>query len=403
MKILHISDYGTGGAGIAAYRLHVALRQQGIDSQMLLRREAPQDPFISTIGGIQVRARGWLGAKITKLLGIKDGSLNLFPTRLHKRINASDADIVHLHWINNEMISIKEIAKIDKPIIWTLHDCWAFMGTEHHSDADYWKLPTETTNHKSQNHHLKSTLATLINRWIFKQKQKQWKDLNIHFIAPSQWMAEQLQQSKLFSTAPVTVIPNLLDPQRFRPKDQTTSRKKLHLPLNKKLLLFGAYNPLDPNKGSDLLEQALRNLPPEIRSTTELIIFGAEGTRRIAELKTHWIGTISNEETMVEVYNAADLICVPSRRESFGQTASESLACGTPVVAFRTTGLIDIVDHKQNGYLAQPFSPKDFTKGILWILQQNRESNISVNAQEKAKRCFAPLPVTQQYLQLLKK
>ena len=106
---------------------------------------------------------------------------------------------------------------------------------------------------------------------------------------------------------------------------------------------------------------------------------------------------------MVEVYNAADLICVPSRRESFGQTASESLACGTPVVAFRTTGLIDIVDHKQNGYLAQPFSPKDFTKGILWILQQNRESNISVNAQEKAKRCFAPLPVTQQYLQLLKK
>ncbi|MBC8206009.1 MAG: glycosyltransferase [Kiritimatiellales bacterium] len=464
MKVLHVTNYDNlGGAGIAAHRLHMALRKVGVDSRMLVRRKGTNDPTVEEVGSftpvdscslvvgkgrdkkpqqpiirqlnncrarLPVRARGWLGAKLTKALGMEGCSLNIFPTGLHKVLNASDADVIHLHWINNEMISIKEIAKINKPIVWTLHDMWPLCGAEHFpgwataagrrtedgsqrtkagdqrsgvgegEKASENKTPATSTQHPATG----VALHDAVNRWIYRKKMQSWQRLHVHFVAPSNWMAEQVRQSVLFANAPVAVIPNCLDLEIFQPLEQSECRKKLGLPLDKKLILFGAFDPLDPNKGLDLLEAALKKLPEETRESTGVVVFGCRGESRIGGLETFWLGKVSNDWNMAEVYNAGDLTCVPSRRESFGYTAAESLACGVPVVAFRTSGLIDIVDHQESGWLADPFDTEDLVNGISWVLEgaglsrRSADAGLSKHNRTKAQHCFANEIVVRDYL-----
>jgi len=240
-------------------------------------------------------------------------------------------------------------------------------------------------------------ISRVVNNYIFRLKKRSWKQLRVSFVAPSTWMAEWARRSKLFADAPVEVILNGLDLEVFQPLEQLKCRQRFGLPQDKKLILFGAHNPMDPNKGLDLLEKALLAMPKDGRDGVELVVFGANGSQDVAGLRTHWMGVISSEEEMVELYNAGDVICVPSRRESFGQIASEAMACGVPVVAFRTSGLIDIVDHKENGYLAEPFDPESFAQGLQWIFRHSTEGGaqesgveaLSINARLKAEAEFS--------------
>lgn len=447
MKVLHITNVGVGGAGIAAYRLHTALRKAGINSQMLVRRTFRDELDVEEIQPqFMVRLRGWLGARLAKLIGKKDCSFNIFPTGLHKILNSSDADIIHFHWINNEMISIGEIAKIRKPLVWTLHDCWPLLGAEHHSSADYWRR-SEDRGQRSEDRsqmsdddfndfnsqrdegcrftdenpgHIKhektkkapstsnqqpaksGTLYYVVNQWVFRRKQKAWRNLKVHFIAPSRWMAEQVRRSQLFADAPVEVIPNGVDLDIFKPMDRAECRRKFKLPQEKKLILFGAHDPLDPNKGLDLMEKALLQFPEENKKGVGVVVFGCKKDWKISGLETYWMGPIAGEQEMAGLYNVADVTCVPSRRESFGQTVSESLACGVPVAAFRTSGLVDVVQHKQTGWLATPFDAKDFSKGICWALGKSKGSDtgsqMSEVCREKAKTQFSLSVVAESHL-----
>ncbi len=446
MKILHVTNYDNlGGAGIAAYRLHTALRKEGIDSRMLVRRKGtndstveevgsftpvdscslvvdkdeekkPQQPIIQQLNNcrarLMIRARGWLGAKLTNALGMEGDSLNVFPTGLHRVLNASDADVIHLHWINNEMISVKEIAKITKPIVWTLHDCWPFLGAEHHSDADYWQaedggrpeesgspLRFEKSEVRSQalttSNEQPATRVALhdaVNNWIFRKKLRSWKRLQISFIAPSNWMAEQVQQSKLFSDAPVTVIPNYLDMEVFQSLEQLECRRKLNLPLDKRLILFGANNPMDTNKGLDLLEDALQKLPEDVRRGLGVVVFGlrpigayapegCDGERSIGGLEAFWLGGVSNDWKMAEIYNAVDCTCVPSRIETLPNVIAESMACGTPCVGFQVGGIPDLIEHQKNGYLAQSYNTESFATGIQWVLTKVLADTVRLKAE----------------------
>jgi glycosyltransferase involved in cell wall biosynthesis len=335
-------------------------------------------------------------------------SLNIFPTGLHKVLNASDADVIHLHWVNNEMISIKEIAKIKKPLVWTLHDCWTLCGAEHYPATEYWRYPEdrdrrtevgvqrrETSRQQSAIRGQKAkvrgqitkgqTLTTsnrppatgvalhdAVNKWIYRKKMQSWQRLTVHFVAPSNWMAEQVKKSELFADAPVTVIPNCLDLEIFQPLEQSKCRKKLGLPLDKKLILFGAFDPADLRKGGDLLEETLRQLPEEMRGCSGVVVFGCKGGREIGGLETFWMGSVGSERKMAEVYSAADVFVCPSRADNLPNTIAESLACGVPCVGFRTGGLPDMIEHEKTGWLAEPFCTEDFCRGLLWILDKKQ-------------------------------
>lgn len=362
IRVLHVTNFDSlGGAGIAAYRLHRGLRGLGVDSRIWVRRKGTDDPQVTEVGAgsawkrLRVRGAGWMGVRLARGLGAAGGSLNVLPTGLHKLLNASDADVIHLHWIHNEMISIREIAKIEKPMVWTLHDMWPLCGTEHHPESSYWR---ETSGVSGQD------MPTGINRRIFHMKQTAWKGLSWELIAPSRWMAEQARQSELFPGVPMHVIPNGLDLDVFRPREGRECRGRLNLPMDRKLVLFGAQDPADPNKGLDLLARALQSASPEFRASADVVVFGAPSGVDLPGLRTHWMGRISDEGVMAALYAAADVLVCPSRRENFPGVVAEAVACGLPCVAFRVGGIPDLIEDGRTGWLAEPYDTDGLARGL---------------------------------------
>ena len=337
--------------------------------------------------------------------GINQGqaflSQNVLPSGLHKRINTSDADIVHLHWINGEMISIKEVAKIEKPIVCTLHDMWAFNGAEHYDNLDNSERYVEgyKRNNRPSNY-----AGVDIDRWTWNRKMKYWQDVQFNFVTPSNWLADCLSRSKLFEGQEAEVIPNGLETSIFKPTKKNITREILNLPEGKKIILYGALSAEnDPIKGYQKLMGA-KNYHKQ--SDLYFVVFGNDykRTENSKGVITQLMGRINDNVTLSLIYSAADVMVVPSIMEAFGQTASEAMACGTPVVAFNNTGSKDIVDHKENGYLAEPYSSNDLARGIEWVLaDENRNKWLSKQARKKAEEQFDIEKVAKRYMKFYKK
>ncbi|MEX9950245.1 glycosyltransferase [Providencia alcalifaciens] len=412
MKILHISHSDLiGGAAKAAYRLHTAQVTSGLDSRMLVRKKTTDDWRVigpkTIIEKLCSQFRFPLGEQIGKMqssCNINFHSGNWLPSQWAKKINSSDINIVNLHWVAGETISIEDIGRINKPIVWTLHDMWPFCGTEHvthYEDNARWKMGYTSKNRDP----LDKGIDLDKLAWI--RKKKAWKKLPMHIIAPSQWMAECAKNSDLFKEFSISVVPNVLNTNIYKPIDQNLCREILGLPKDKIIILFGAIGGgKDQNKGHDLLISALKELIKSVTYDDVLcIVFGQsepEFTTNIP-FRTKWLGHIHDDTTLSLFYNSANMMIVPSRIDNLPQTATEAQACGVPVISFSTTGLVDIVDHKKTGYLAQPFDIKDLAHGIEWIIK-NKECHIELkhSAREKSLQLWSPNVVIPKYTKIYK-
>ncbi|MBH8573004.1 glycosyltransferase family 4 protein [Nostocaceae cyanobacterium CENA369] len=396
MKILHLSTHDIGGgAARAAYRLHTGLRDIGLQSQMLVHEKYSNDrtviaPEIRLFQGI-AKAKLTLEALPLKFYRQKQNTpffIQWLPDRVIPKVAQINPDIINLHWISAGFMQIETFTKLKRPLVWTLHDMWGFTGGCHVTgECDRYKVSCGACPQ------LNSSNEWDLSRWVWQRKLKAWKNLNLTLVSPSHWLAQCARSSTLFQNLRIEVIPHGLDSQKYRPINQHFAREALNLPQDKKLILFGAIQATsDKNKGFHLLVPALQELSQSgWKDDLEVVIFGASQTENSPELgfKTHYLGHFHDDISLATVYSAVDLMLVPSLQESFGQTASESLACGTPVVAFNSTGLKDIVDHQQNGYLAKPYEVKDFVKGITWALEnEQRLQKLSFYAREKAEREF---------------
>jgi len=407
MKILIVnaSDIG-GGAARAANRLHKALIGEGIDSKMLVQSKKSDD---DTVIGPE--------SDINKGMALIRPSLDKLPFKLYKnrsktpfspgwlpfggyvkKINSLKPDIVHLHWINGGMISIKELVKIKAPIVWSLHDNWAFTGGCH--------IMWECEKYKSSCGKcpvLGSNKVNDLSHKVFNKKKKTFKKIkNLNVVGLSTWLAECAKKSTLFKDQVVYCLPNPINTKDFSPVDKKNARLLLNLPINKKLIAFGALSATNNiNKGYQELSQALQSLKT---SDTELLVFGSSQPKENTEFtqKSHFFGRLHDNLTLRILYSAADVMIVPSKQEAFGQTASEAMACGTPVVAFGATGLLDIIDHKKNGYLAVPFDTYDLAQGIDWVLENSKSEKLSENAQDKVLKNFEMSLVAKKYISLYK-
>jgi glycosyltransferase involved in cell wall biosynthesis len=405
--LLNTNDIG-GGAAIAAYRLLKGLQQSGMEAEMLVQSKKSDD---YSIIGPQTK---WEKA-VSKLRPIFDSipirfykqrmkiifSSAILQDNISKKVKNINPDIIHLHWVAAGFIGIETLAKINKPIIWTLHDSWAFTGGCHipFDCKKYIKscgcCPTLNSNKKKD-----------LSYKILQRKRKSWKNLDLTIVTPSSWLGECAKKSSLFCNTRIEVIPNGIDLNRFKPIDKNIAKDILCLPKDKKLMLFGAMGAINnQNKGFHLLKKALKKLSSKENKNIELVIFGSSKPRNEEDLafKTHYLGQLNDEISLTLVYSAADVMIVPSIQEAFGQTASESLACGTPVVAFGDTGLLDIVDHQKNGYLAKLFDTGDLAYGIKWVLEDNiRWRKLSENAREKVINEFDIVKVAKRYEDLYK-
>lgn len=410
MKISHFSSDVIGGAARAAYRLHQALvAEPKIESEMIVRLKENDDWRITGPESKFAKAAARLQPTLDGLPTLLQHTASpIFRSaawlgRVNARtINQLDADVINLHWICAGFLSIEAIGRITKPVVWTLHDMWAFCGAEHLT-ADVpnarWRLGYEKTNRDPLHDGFD------IDRWVWRRKQAAWKS-PLHIVTPSRWLADCARSSVLMREWDVTVIPNTLDVDKYKPIPKQLARKILCLPLDAKLVLFGAFRGTQsPHKGWDLLHPALSSIAARLPNVHG-VIFGQGEPKNPPSLgmPLHWMGHLHDDATLALLYSAADVMVVPSRQESFCQTGSEAHACGCPVVAFNATGLRDVVEHGQTGYLAEPYSSNDLAKGIEWVLADGeRYARLSAQARERAVQLWSLHVVALQYLEVYRR
>jgi glycosyltransferase involved in cell wall biosynthesis len=404
MKILIVNTLDIeGGAARAAYRLHRALLAKGIASQMLVQRKSSDD---FTVICPETKIQKGLG-RIRPMLDAlpvyryKNSIKTLFSpswlpfSNMVNNINTLKPDLVHLHWVAGGMMRIEDITRIKAPIVWSLHDNWVFTGGCH--------IMWGCTRYQQACGNcpiLRSGKDNDLSRKVFIRKERMFDKLdNVTIVSLSYWLYKCAIKSPLLSKYTHVCLPNPIDTKIFSPVDRRVARELLNLPQEKKMILFGAMSATsDINKGHKELTKALLSVNTDV----ELVVFGSSKPQMSQDFtyKTHYLGRLYDDVTLKVLYSAADVMVVPSLQEAFGQTATEAMACGTPVVAFATTGLLDIVDHQINGYLAKPFDTNDLANGIDWVLNAKNYEQLCENAREKVMNTFDSRLVAKQYIDL---
>jgi glycosyltransferase involved in cell wall biosynthesis len=302
------------------------------------------------------------------------------PSRWAAVLNKSDADVVHLHWINNEMMSITDIGKLQKPVVWTLHDMWAFCGAEHYTQNLRWKEGYSRRNCPP------SETGFDLNRWTWRRKVKHWRR-PIQVVTPSVWLQKCVKESVLMRDWPVTVVPNTIDTNKWSPIERTLARRLLGLPSDARLLVFVAFGGAnDQRKGFDLLANALPYLGLELLGF-ELVVVGQMAPREPLDLgfPVRYLGHLHDDISLRLTYSAADGVVIPSRCENLPNIGLEANACGTPVIAFNVGGLPELVQQQKTGYLAKPFDLVDLATGIRWVIEDStRNATLGIAARKRA-------------------
>jgi len=408
MKVLQLSTSDIkGGAARAAYRLHQGLQSIDVTSQILVQSKSSNDEAVAAPK--TNLSEGIAKIKVTfdhlplKLYPQRQGgtfSLQWLPDTVSSKVAQSAPDIINLHWINQGFIQIETLAKLKSPLVWTLHDMWAFTGGCHYSqDCDRY---TATCGACPQ---LCSSKDWDLSRWIWKRKAKAWKNLNLTIVTPSKWLGKCANSSSLFKNLRVEIIPYGLDIEIYRPINRQVARELLKLPQDKQIILFGSLRATgDQRKGFHLLQPALQELSKSgWKDTLELVIFGASQPKHPPEFgfKAHYLGTLSDDLSLAIVYSAADVFVLPSTQDNLPNTVLEAIACGTPCVTFNIGGMPDMIEHQNNGYLAQPYKIEDLAQGIAWVLEnKERHQKLSHRAREKVEQEFTLKIQASRYLSL---
>jgi glycosyltransferase involved in cell wall biosynthesis len=408
MKVLHLNFSDTeGGAARGAYWQHKALLKAGVQSNMLVANKKSDDFMVI---GPQTR----IEKGINLLRPVLDTLPLVFypkrdtyifspawlPNTVKRQVDRINPDIVNLHWICGGYFRPESFRRFKRIIVWTLRDMWAFTGGCHY--ANECKRYEDSCGFCPQLH---SKKENDLSKKLWGRKFRAWKDVDMTIVAISHWLAECARSSSLFKNRRIEVIHNGLDEKLFKPMPKKVVREILGLPLNKKIILFGALNALtDKKKGFEHLRLALEKLVSSGRGdSTELVVLGSSEPKDAPNygMNVRYMGRLHDDISLATAYAGADVTVVPSTQEAFGKTAIESQACGTPVVCFDTTGLKDIVEHKKNGYRARCFDCNDLTNGIAWVLQdEKRWQALSKRAREKVEQEFTLEVQAKKYIAL---
>lgn len=377
MRVLHFSTFDSdGGAARGSLWLHRALRAKGVESVMMVGRKTGDDasilPLPRAADRIAARLRSRLDGLPLRLYDKTDDSfwsLGWAPARIDHIIREIDPDVVHLHWIGAGFLPLNILERIGRPIIWTLRDMWPLTGGCHYTaGCERYRTGCGTCPQ------LRSNAETDISRRIWQRKKRSWSNADLHLAPISGWLADCVRESPLLRDYPVEIIPNGLDANRFQPTEKPIARRAWDLPADKHIVLYGAISATrDRRKGFPELLAALARLGKTERAKDILlVVFGDLKPDDMPDIgiETRYVGYVGDDERLALLYSGADVAVMPSLQEAFGKTLIESMACGTPVVAFASGGPVDIVDHRIGGYLATPFEPEDLAAGIAWCLER---------------------------------
>lgn len=416
LKVVHLNTYdGNGGAGRACLRLNLALNaEKEVESGIVVFYKFGQNPLVKTFtntlakrayAAFTILTERLLAKRFLKPVKIPF-SFMWFGFSVVHHPDVLAADVIHLHWVNHSFVNpkqLEELAKLNKPIVWTFHDSNAFTGGCHvrytcnHFENECGNCPVLIDANPND-----------ISHQIWKQKNEAYQKLKFQVIAPSSWMRKSVLRSSLMKGKQVNVIPNTLETNVFKPQNQTEARAKLNLPTDKFIFLTGFMpSKKDSHKGAAYLLGSLELLAAK-RSINikniELVVFGNRNTGNVPAFpfKTTFLGTISEDEKLAACYAAADTFLIPSLEDNLPYTVMESLACGTPVIAFTTGGIPDMVSHQQNGFLAEYKSSQSFCDGMEWIINYPVKEALRKNARETVMQNFSEKVIAKHHSALYK-
>ena len=412
MKVLHLSTYDIqGGAARASYRLHEGLQRIQVDSRMMVQTQTSDNPYVISPKGDFRKNCSKLLPAISKIpvLRYPNRQNRMFspqwlPDDIIPSIQELSPNIINLNWVCDGFIQIETLAKLRIPLVWTLMDEWSFTGGCHYTGQGLDFLPCDRYQEScGKCPQLNSQQQKDLSYRVWKRKQLAYSKIQITIVSPSQWLANQASKSSLLRRFPIHIIPYGLDIECYSPRDPNILRELLDLPQDKLLVAFGAFEATrDPRKGWEVLQSALHYLAKtEWKDRIHLVVFGASQGDGISDFPTHFLGNIQDDRLLAFIYGSVDVMVVPSIQEAFGQTASEAMACGTPVVAFKKTGVDSIIDHFENGYLAEAYDAEDLARGITWVLSDPlRRSQLAQAARLKAEISFSWISQAQAYRSL---
>lgn len=350
MKAVHLSISSRYGAGIAAGRTIEALRRNGTDAELWTT---------DGIGAARgLRARLWASLRTSmdfaplhcyrrrQLYSV--WSNGWLPSNMAPRILAARPDIVHLHWIGDGFLHLGELTRLSAPVVWTMHDAWAFTGGCHYP-ADCVRFrggcgccpqlrSTKANDISARNFRAKCRNASSISRWI----------------APSDWMGGLAAGSGAMDGARLCVIPNGFDEEVFTPAEGGAMRMRLSLPDRSIVVVAGAADLRERRKGITLVPEAVRQLQAVTGRHCLLLVFGAHADElaRTSVVDCRSMGALHSEKEIAAVLAAADMVLVPSLQDNLPNVAVEALACGSPVIGFDSGGIREIVEPGVTGALS---------------------------------------------------
>jgi len=342
MRVLIVNTTETtGGAAIAATRLMHALQCEGVDVSMAVRQR--KFPFYWE------RLRIFLANRLSKHnlwqvdIANCGEDITLLPT-------FQQADVIHLHWINQGFLSLKVLEKIlqsGKRIVWTLHDQWPYAGVCHYVE--------ECTRYQSQCHDCPQLVCPAANDLscrVFREKRRIYPLGHITFVGCSRWIADEARRSALTQGHRIVNIPNAIDHTVFHPISQAEARKSFDLPADGKIVLFICQKVTDERKGIRYLQEAVKQLP-----NVQVVRVGKGGDFEIHD-----------QQRMAAMYAAADVFVTPSLQDNLPNTIVEAMSCGTPCVGFNVGGIPEMIHHQQDGYVARYCDADDLAAGIRYVL-----------------------------------
>ncbi len=405
MKVLIVNtSERTGGAAVAANRLMKALNNNGVKVKMLVRDKDTDALTVVPLSQSWRLRWHFLWERLVVFCHLHFSRTHLFEidiantgsdiTRLRE---FQEADIIHLHWINQGMLSLGDIRRIlqsGKPVIWTMHDIWPATAICHLT-LDCRAFTSECRNCRllpggGSSHDLAAS--------VWRKKQQMVADENIYYVACSRWLESEAKKSALLKGQKITSIPNPIDTHIYKKGNKQEARQRLGLPLDRKLILFASQRVTNENKGMGYLIEACRQLAdiPQLG----LVILGGHAEEVVPQLPLEaWpLGYVNDEQRVVDAYNAADVFVLPSLSENLPNTIMEAMACGVPCVGFKVGGIPEEIDHRRNGYVAEYRQAEDLARGIRWILTEADYDQLSRDAVHKVVQSYSQQSVAMKYL-----
>ncbi len=400
-----------GGPAIAAFRLTEALKNNGIKAKMLVRQKSTdrvttvqtERKFVDYLSVLWERLSVALHMHLRRNsiytidLGHSGGDITELP-------EFRQADVIHLHWINGGMLSLRSVEKIvasGKPIVWTLHDMWPFTGVCHYAhECDHY------TDYCHDCPQLSSRKSHDVAFRIFNHKNTLLGKADIQFVACSHWLGNMATNSRLLHGRKIACIPNPINTNLFCPRPKHPARTRLGLPTDKRLIIFSSHTFTDERKGYHYFKEALKLINkrhPEWRDKLGIVLIGKDITPSMYQdlpFNVYPLNYIANEKQIAEIYNAIDILAIPSLQDNLPNTVMEAMACGVPCIGFNVGGIPEMIDHLHNGYVAEYKNVSDFATGIHWLLTEGEYDILSREAARKAANTYSEGSVAMKYISI---